>query len=47
VLGKDALMTVAVANQHTLEEPRASEALDNWELPRYGTAVLRALRSAG
>lgn len=47
VLGKDALMAVAVANPRTLEELRAGEALDDWELPRYGTAVLRALRSSG
>jgi ribonuclease D len=47
VLGKDAPMAVAVANPRTIEDLRACEALDDWELPRYGTAVLRALRSAG
>lgn len=47
VLGKDALMAVAVANPGTPEELRACEALDDWELPRYGAAVLRALRTAG
>ena len=38
---------VAVANPGTPEELRACEALDDWELPRYGAAVLRALRTAG
>lgn len=47
VLGKDALMAVAVAEPGTLEELRAVGALDDWELPRYGAALLRALRSAG
>jgi ribonuclease D len=47
VLGKDALMAVAVADPRTLEDLRACEALDDWELPRYGAALLRALRSAG
>lgn len=46
VLGKDALMTVAIANPGTPEELRACEALDDWELPRYGAGVLRALRAA-
>lgn len=47
VVGKDALMAVAIADPHTSEELRACEALDEWELPRYGAAVLRALRAAG
>lgn len=47
ILGKDALMAVAVADPRTLEDLKASGALDDWELPRYGAALLRALRSAG
>jgi len=47
VLGKDALLAVAVADPRTIEELRACEALDEWELPRYGAALLRALRSSG
>jgi ribonuclease D len=47
VLGKDALMAVAVADPRTADELRASGALDEWELPRYGAALLRALRSGG
>lgn len=47
VLGKEALMTVAVADPRTLDELRSCGALDEWELPRYGAALLRALRSAG
>jgi ribonuclease D len=47
VLGKEALMAVAVSDPRTLEELRASGALDEWELPRYGAALLRALRGAG
>jgi hypothetical protein len=38
---------VAVADPRTLDDLRASGALDDWELPRYGAALVRALRSAG
>lgn len=45
VLSKDALMTVAAADPRTLDELRAAKALDDWELPRYGAALLDQLRA--
>jgi ribonuclease D len=47
VIGKDALMAVAVADPPTLEALAACGALDEWELLHHGPALLRALRGAG
>lgn len=44
VLGKDALMALAVADPRTPEALRDSGALDEWERERYGAGVLRVLR---
>ncbi|MCA9655942.1 MAG: HRDC domain-containing protein [Myxococcales bacterium] len=46
VLGKDALLTVALADPRDEAQLRATEALDEWELARYGAGVLGALRRA-
>lgn len=47
VLGKDTLMALAVAAPRTMEELRASGALDEWEERRYGDGVLGVLRGGG
>lgn len=46
VIGKDALMAVAMAAPRDDAELRRTEALDEWELQRYGTAVLEVVRQA-
>lgn len=46
VLGKEALLAVAIADPRDEEQLRAAEALDDWELLRYGDDLLEALRKA-
>ena len=46
VLGKDALMALAVADPRTPEALLAADVLDEWEQQRHGEAILRTLRTA-
>ena len=45
IIGKDTLAAVAEANPSDSKSLRAVEAIDDWELERYGDALLKALRS--